>query len=408
MEKIKVLRVIARLNIGGPAIHAILLTEGLDKNNFESLLVCGNVDKDEGDMFYYAIEKNVKPCFIPELKRELDFLSDLAAFKKIYHVIKREKPHIIHTHTAKAGALGRLAGIAYNFLNPKKSIKLVHTFHGHIFSGYFGKLKTNTFILIEKFLFLFTNKVLTVSESVKKELISLSIVKKNKIEVIDLGFELSKFLDIAVRDSPILNIGIVGRLVPIKNHLLFLESAAKVINDNPATMLKFKIIGDGQLRKDLEKYSVLLGITDKVDFLGWQREIENIYSNLDIVVLTSNNEGTPVSLIEALASAKAVVATNVGGVKDLLGDEINNYSKSDAGFKVLERGLIVIPGNSNSFAAALTFILKNSDLRRNLGLRGRAFVKSKFSKEHLVKNIERIYYDLFRSNKPCLTPPIYK
>ncbi len=148
MKKIKILRIIARLNIGGPAIHAILLTEGLDKNEFETILICGSIDKDEGDMLYYALQKNIKPYFIPELKRDPNLFNDIVGFRKIYNIIGTEQPDIIHTHTAKAGALGRLAGIWYNFFTPRvKKIKLIHTFHGHIFSGYFNALKTKVFIL---------------------------------------------------------------------------------------------------------------------------------------------------------------------------------------------------------------------------------------------------------------------
>ena len=394
MKKIKILRIIARLNIGGPAIHAILLTEGLDKTKFDSLLVCGNVSKDEGDMFYYAIEKNIKPIFIPELKRELSFFHDIVAFKKIYNVIKTERPNIIHSHTAKAGTLGRLAGIIYNFLNRNRRIKIVHTFHGHIFEGYFGKLKTKIFILIEQFLALFTCKIITVSESVKKELIFLGIGNKDKITVVPLGLELESFLSIPPKDNNGINIGIVGRLVPIKNHRLFLEAASKVIADNPVIQLRFKIIGDGELRLELEGYSRRLNINTRLDFLGWQKDLVSVYADLDIVALTSINEGTPVSLLEAMASGRAVVATDVGGVKELLGEVIDAYIKQGTHFEVLERGIIVKTGDCNSFANALTFMLKHNNLRRDIGMRSREFVKNKFSIERLIRDIENLYYNL--------------
>jgi len=394
MKKIKVLRIIARLNIGGPAIHTILLTEGLDKTRFDSLLVCGSVSKNEGDMLYYAIEKNIKPYFIPELKRELSFSNDIVTFRKIYNVIKTERPDIIHTHTAKAGALGRLAGIIYNFLHHKKHIKLIHTFHGHIFEGYFSKIKTKIFILIEKLLSHFTNKIITVSESLKEEIVSLCRVNSNKIEIIPLGFELDEFINIAPRDNIILNIGIVGRLVPIKNHHLFLETASKIIADNPGIQMRFKVIGDGELRDDLERYAINLGIRERVEFSGWQRSLVKVYSDLDIVALTSINEGTPVSLIEAMASARAIVATDVGGVKDLLGNEIDIYGKPDADFKVLERGIIVKPQDSNSFAIALAFMLQHNDLRKDMCMRGREFIRTRFSKNRLIKDIENLYDEL--------------
>ncbi len=394
MKKIKILRIIARLNIGGPAIHTVLLTEGLDKSRFESLLVCGSADKDEGDMLYYSLERNVKPIFVPELKRELNLFNDMMAFKKIFNIIKTEQPDIIHTHTAKAGTLGRLAGILYNLLNlfSNRRIRLVHTFHGHVFSGYFNKFKTKTFILIERFLAIFTSRIITISESIKKELISLGVSKEDKIKVIHLGLELEKLLNIPLNNEhDSINIGIVGRLVPIKNHRLFLEAAAKVIADNPGLQLRFKIIGDGELKRELEDYSHELSINRQVDFLGWQKDLVNIYSNLDVVALTSINEGTPVSLIEAMASGRAVVATDVGGVKDLLGGPINIDEEPKENFKILERGLLVKPGDCVSFAAALVFILQNNILRKAMGKRGRNFVKDRFTRERLIRDIENLY-----------------
>jgi len=391
MKKIKILRIIARLNIGGPAIHTILLTEGLNKDKFDSLLVYGSIDRCEGDMYYYAGEKNIRTYYIPELRRKINPIYDLIAFIKIYNLIRTEKPQIIHTHTAKAGALGRLAGIVYNCLEPKRKVKLLHTFHGHIFEGYFNKFKTKIFILIERFLTFFTIKIITVSESVKKELIALNICPGEKIEVIPLGFELEFFLKISPRDDAVLSIGIVGRLAPIKNHRLFLEAAAKVISDNPKIQLRFKIIGDGELRKDLEEYARKLNINKQVEFLGWQKDLVNVYAGLDIVALTSMNEGTPVSLIEAMASGRAVVATDVGGVKDLLGGEISVGARPDADFRVLERGIIAKPADPFGFAAALNFILKNNALRKKIAEVARNFVKDRFNKVRLIRDIENLY-----------------
>lgn len=400
MQKIKILRIIARLNIGGPAIHAILLTEGLDKSRFESSLVCGSLDKEEGDMSYFAFEKKVKLISIPELKRQVHFLDDIVAFSRIYRAIKNVKPDIIHTHTAKAGALGRLAGILYNCFNPfaRKKIMFVHTFHGHIFEGYFNKFRTQLFILIEKFLAIFTTKVITVSDSVKNELMVLHICPENKIKVIPLGLELERFFKIPTSsDNVVLNIGIVGRLVPIKNHRLFLEAATKVIVDNPNIKLRFKIIGDGELRGDLEEYVHKLNIAEQVDFLGWQKDLVNVYANLDIVALTSINEGTPASLIEAMAAGRAVVATDVGGVNDLLGVEATTGIKPNANFKVLERGIIVKPGDFFSFANALRLVLENNELRKKMGTLARDFVKTRFTRERLIKDMDDLYSRLLIS-----------
>lgn len=398
MKKIKVLRIIARLNIGGPAIHTVLLTDGLDRDRFDSLLICGSAGKEEGDMSYLTKEKNIRPIFIPELKRELSLYSDIVAFKKILSIIIAERPDIIHTHTAKAGSLGRFAGIFYKLfiLNGSKP-RLIHTFHGHVLSGYFTDIKTKFFIIIERFLAFFSSKIVTVSESIKNELIALGVCSKDKIEVIPLGFELDKFLEIPLRNNPVLNIGIVGRLVPIKNHRLFLDAAYKIIEDNPGMELKFKVIGDGELKQELQLYSGQLNISREVEFLGWRRDLALVYSDLDIVALTSLNEGTPVSLIEAMAAARPVVATDVGGVRDLLGEEISPALTVDSGFKILERGVLVRSLDRISFSSAIAFLLKNDELRSSLGLSSRDFVQKIYAKDRLLNDIERLYNKLLIS-----------
>lgn len=393
-KKIKVLRIIARLNIGGPAIHTILLTAGLDKHKFDALLVYGSLGPGEADMLYYASQKQIKPLFIPELKREISFIDDLKALVKIYKIILREKPDIIHTHTAKAGTLGRLAGIIYNlrFWSLRKA-RLFHTFHGHVFEGYFGRIKSRVFIIIERCLAVFTSKVITVSDTVAKELVRLGIAKESKIKVIPLGFELDELLNMHSVQSDILNIGIVGRLVSVKNHRLFIDAAAWVVNHYPLAneKIRFKIIGGGELKKDLEEYVLKLGLTEFIEFVGWRYNPLEIYRNLDVVVLTSLNEGTPVSLIEGMASEKAVVATEVGGIRDLLGKPRKDWLNRGTGFEILERGLVVKTKEVTDFSAALEFIIQQPDLRRDLGASGRRFVKDQFSRDRLIQDIETLY-----------------
>lgn len=429
----KVVRIITRLNIGGPAIHTVLLTAGLDKARFKSLLLCGVVSRGEGDMRYYAAERQVKPVYIPQLRRELNLFNDLIAFIKIFMMIKREKPDIIHTHTAKAGALGRIAGIVYNigmslpaclqagfaFGTRNDTVKLIHTFHGHIFEGYFNKFLAGIFITIEKFLAYFSSSIITVSESVKNELISLGICKANKIAVIPLGLELDKFLAVSeltiqagdcfvaplrgaprndkceVSEHSRFNIGVVGRLVPIKNHSLFLEAADRLsrslVNEAAAFKLKFRIVGDGELRSELEEYSRKLNLSQYVEFSGWQKDLAKVYTDLDIVCLSSINEGTPVSLIEAMACGKAIVATEVGGVTDLLGEEIQAGEGSQRDFIVRKRGVTVKSKDVNGFTQALKFMLGNEELRKNFSKAGREYVKDKFARERLIKDTEKLY-----------------
>jgi glycosyltransferase involved in cell wall biosynthesis len=364
----KIVRIIARLNIGGPARNAVLLTEGFS----DTVLVCGEVDGTEGDMIYLAQQKGIKPVIVEELGRELSWKDDWTAFWKIYRIIQREKPDIIHTHTAKAGALGRMAGILYG-----RAI-LIHTFHGHVLSGYFGKFKTEIFIWTEKFLALFTDKIITVSENLKKELVEkFRIAPEKKISVIELGFELDELLKLPPRENRgTVNIGIVGRLVPVKNHKMLFRACRGGLN----LPYRLIVIGDGELRGELEKYAEQLGIKDKVEFRGWIKDLKTIYEELDIVALASLNEGTPVSLIEAMAGARPVIATNVGGVKDIVKDEVN--------------GCLVDSEDVGEFSKKLTELVGNSVKRGVFGINGRKMVQERFAKERLIKDTERLYNTL--------------
>lgn len=400
MGKIKVIRIIARLNIGGPAIHTVLLTEGLNKSRFDSLLLCGSISEGEGDMSYYAAEKNVQPVLVPELQRELCVVKDTAAFLKILGVLFREQPDILHTHTAKAGTLGRAAGVVYNFFaffNGRRA-RLVHTFHGSVFEGYFSRWKVRAFIAVERMLAYFTSVVVTVSESNKKELVLLRVCPAEKIKVVRLGFELKRFLDIpfAGQGSGVFRIGIVGRLVPIKNHRLFLEAAALAIKERPGMNMRFKIIGEGELRGELEKEAKAHGIAGLVEFLGWRKDLAEVYSGLDIVALTSLNEGTPVSVIEAMASARVVVATGVGGVPDLLGEVKAAVPDRHLGFQVRERGILVPTGDRRSFADALLFMAEHGDLAKQIASAAREHAKQVFAKERLVRDMELLYETLLK------------
>ncbi|MEK6715235.1 MAG: glycosyltransferase [Candidatus Omnitrophota bacterium] len=387
-KKIKIMRIIGRLNIGGPAINAVFLTEGFNNNSFESLLVAGQVGEAEGDMSYLAQDKNIAPVIIPEIRREINFLNDIGAFFKLYRLIVKFQPDIIHTHTAKAGTIGRLAAILFNMLH-KRKIAIVHTFHGHVLSGYFNKISTYFFIFVERAIANFTDIIIAVSETVRKDILSLGIGREEKIKVVHLGFELDKFLAVGPRQmSQVVNIGIVGRLVPIKNHKMFLDAAKLLLTEprTPNPEPRFFIIGDGESRKDLEGYVQELGIAGKVKFLGWQTDLVKVYEDLDIVALTSLNEGTPVSLIEALASSRAVIATDVGGVRDIVGARV--YPE------IAERGILVKSGDIDSFVSGLKLLARDSDLRKRIGVSGREFVRERFDRKRLIKDMEMLYNNL--------------
>ncbi|HDZ76910.1 MAG TPA: glycosyltransferase family 1 protein [Candidatus Omnitrophica bacterium] len=389
-RKIKVLRIIARLNIGGPTINTILLTRDLNHARFESILVAGEIDRAEGDMTYLAESAGIKPIIIPELCRALNIYKDFIALCKLFALIKKEKPDIIHTHTAKAGTLGRLAGVFYNltmrfsFKGRRKCI-LVHTFHGHVLRGYFNKFFSYFFIIIERVLSRFTDKIIVVSESLKNEILSFGIGDENKIKVVHLGFDLEQFLSIPSKSGDCLNIGLVGRLVPIKNHMMFFDAIKLLFLKHGEVIgnCQFFIIGDGELRDKFKDYVKELDIDSKVKFLGWQKDLKKIYQDLDIVALTSLNEGTPVSLIEALASARPVIATDVGGVKDVIGSKI--YPE------IADRGILVKNDDLDGFTDGLVRLLTDSDLRQKLSIRGRDFVRERFNSKRLIKDTEEVY-----------------
>jgi len=404
LKKTKILRIIARLNIGGPAIHTILLTSELDRIGYKTILVKGSEGEREGDMMYLAGTKGVKPVVIPELGREIGIKNDIIAFFKLYKLIRQEKPDIVHTHTAKAGTLGRVAAWLAG------APIIIHTFHGHVLTGYFGKFKSWFFIQIEKILAFISTRLITLSDELKKELINMGIGREEKFEVVPLGLELKPFLEINPSTSPFdkggqegdfsrggrggiigefkkelglsedtVLIGTVGRLVAIKGHRYFLESA-KIILNSRFTDLRFVIVGDGELRKELEDYAKELGIVNDVIFTGFREDLPKIYADLNIVVLTSINEGTPVSIIEAMASGKPVVATNVGGVPSLVKNGIT--------------GFLVSPKRVDLLAKAILKILNAPLSAKKMGEEGRRIVFPQYDVSQLVERMNVLYASL--------------
>ncbi len=316
-----VMRVIARLNVGGPAIHVILLTEHLRPPEFESTLVCGFIGPQEGDMAYLAEERGVSPLYISQLGRELSPLRDILTLFKLWRLMRRLRPDVVHTHTAKAGFVGRWA--AWLARVPVR----VHTFHGHVFHGYFSPAKEKLFLVLERLTARLSDKLITISPGLKDELVNTyRIAPAEKFEVVPLGLDLDTFAQTPRHqgvfrasfnippDVPL--VGIVGRFVPIKNHALFLDMAQRVRQHVPDA--HFVLVGDGECRAEIEANGDRLGLRDCTIFTGWQTNLAPVYSDMDVLVISSKNEGTPVSVIEALAAGVPVVSTAVGGVPDLL------------------------------------------------------------------------------------------
>lgn len=398
----KIVRIIARLNVGGPARHVVWLTKALNNQEFQSSLLTGSVPEGEEDMSYFADENGVKPFFIEEMSRELS-PKDIISLWKVYCQICREKPEIIHTHTAKAGFVGRTAGFLYRWLN-WKNVKIVHTFHGHVFHSYYGNLKTKLFLFIEKNLARFvTDKIIVITNQQFEEIHhKFGVGKADQFQIIPLGIDLENFAraeekrpvlrdEIGAKEDEIL-VGFVGRLTEIKNVSMLLK-VAEIYEKNKNSALpklKFVIIGDGNEREDLEKEADSLGLKDKVLFLGNRNDTDIFYAGLDIVALVSLNEGTPLSLIEAMANGKAVISTAVGGVPDLLGD----IEAAEKGFLVCERGVRIDESSAEDFYRGLIHLAKNEELREKYALRGKDFTDLRYSKGRLINDIAELYRNL--------------
>ncbi|MDD5440190.1 MAG: glycosyltransferase family 4 protein [Candidatus Omnitrophica bacterium] len=388
MRKVKVLRIIARLNIGGPAQHVVFLSEGLPKERYDSVLVYGSLDAGEGDMSYLLDRQEIRRSYIPAIVRRIDPIRDIIALCKLIAIMRRERPDIVHTHTAKAGTLGRIAAFLTGV--PLR----VHTFHGHVLHGYFNRFLESFFLACERALAGITDRIVVVSDRQLEELTgTYRIGERDKYSVISLGFELEKFLDTSRQAGRVrarygiaadaIVVGIVGRLVPVKNHALLVDAAARLQGMLPAPLKErviFLVIGDGALRDTLAASVKEKGLEKRFIFTGWVAPIEEAYADIDIVALTSRNEGTPLSLIEALAAGRPVIATDVGGVADTLGGN----------------GILVNDGDALVFAQRLRELIINESLRAELGRIGREHAIRRFSKQRLIDTMDRLYSQLIQ------------
>lgn len=326
-----------------------------------------------------ATARGVSLYPVPGLGREIGILSDLRALWTLWRLFRRSRPQIVHTHTAKAGTLGRLAAVLAGV--PIR----VHTFHGHVFRGYFGPWRSALFLSIERVLARITTKVVAVSSSQATELGSLLWLRPERIAVVPLGLELAHFVTadadaargrfrekVEAGDSVVVTI--VGRLTAIKNHALALRALAEAATDAPNLLLV--LVGGGEEEEALRSLAVKLGIGDRVRFAGWWEDLEAVYYGSDVVALSSTNEGTPVCLIEALACGRPVIATNVGGVADVLAEGA--------------RGVIVPPESVSAFADALVR-LSNPVERAKLQQRGSERVLGRYDSRRLVRDVEALY-----------------
>jgi glycosyltransferase involved in cell wall biosynthesis len=377
---VRVLRAITRLNIGGPAIHAILLTEALDDGVvFRSTLAAGSTAPHEGDMLDLAAAHGVQPRLVPALGREISPVDDLVALARMVQLVRELRPDVVHTHMAKAGTVGRLAAHVCGVP------LIVHTYHGHVFHSYFGRARTRVFRTIERALGLLTDRVIVLGEGQRDEIARYGVAPARKLEPIRLGLELGQFLDAEAARGRLRRelgleattplIGIVARLVPIKAHEVFFEAARQVHQVDPSA--RFLVVGDGERRAKLDALVDRLGLRDSVRFLGWRRDMREVYADLDVVALTSRNEGSPVALIEAMASARPVVSTAVGGVPEVV---IHGVT-----------GLTVAPSNASEVADSLLRLLRDPELAQRLALAGRRHVYPRYDSSRLVDDVRKLY-----------------
>lgn len=406
-QRFRIIRIIDRLNIGGPAKHVTWLSAGLDPEQFETSLIAGTVSPHEGDMTHFAREAGISLTILQEMGREPGWRDAVAVFK-LLRLFWQIKPDIVHTHKAKAGAVGRLAAWLYKWLTPSvlwlrpRPVAVIHTYHGHIFHSYYSPAKTQLFVLIERFLaWLVTDRIIVISEQQRREIYAqFRIGRAEQFRVVPLGIACDEAEQIATSSSlrdevgvPETEaiIGVVGRLCAVKNHALLLHAVARLFAESAYQQgLRLLVIGDGELRQELETLAQQLQIADRIVFTGFRSDVVTLYREFDIVALTSLNEGTPLTLIEAMNQGRAVVATQVGGVVDLLGQR----QDSSDGFTIWEHGVTAPSKDEKTFAHALRYLLERPELRREMGERGRAFVRTKLSHERLLQDIAELYQEL--------------
>jgi glycosyltransferase involved in cell wall biosynthesis len=393
---IKVLRIINRFNLGGPTYNVAYLSRYMS-SEYQTLLVGGAKDETEESSDFIVESLGLKPVIVEEMKREIDLKNDYIAYKKLKQIIREFKPDIVHTHASKAGTLGRLAASSCNVP------VIVHTFHGHVFHSYFGKLTTAFYKNIERFLARKSTAIIAISEIQKKELVEVhKICAAEKTHIIPLGFDLSRFQEnlefkrnsfrskYNIADDEIA-ISIIGRLVPVKNHSLFLD-ALKILSEKTTKKIRAFIIGDGEARESIEQKATELNMpfTDSLKsndsnlltFTSWIKEIDVALAGSDIIALTSFNEGTPVSLIEAQAAGKPIVTTNVGGIENVVIPG--------------ETAILCANNNVKEFSDALLSLVEKPELRLSMSERGWPHVREKFHYTRLITDMENLYAKLLK------------
>ncbi len=391
---IRVARIITRLNIGGPAIQAIEMSARLESMGCQTLLIHGRLGPDEGDMGYLVPpDRRFEMAYVPALRRELAPVADAAAVARVFRLLCRFRPTIVHTHTAKAGTVGRAAALLYNAsVGRHAPARLVHTYHGHVLEGYFAAWRTRGFTATERALGRCTDALIAVSSAIRRDLLErYRIGTAARFHVVPLGFDLSPFASlgpadrVAARaalglDASARVAALVGRLTTIKQPELFIEAADRIASVDPRA--RFLVAGGGELEAALRTTTADRGLSDRVRFLGWQRDVSAIYAASDVVAVTSRNEGTPVALIESMAAGVPGVCFAVGGVPDVI--------------LAPDLGVLVPEGDVHALAAAIRRLFDDDRRRAEMGARARASVVERFAVDRLVRDLAALYRQLVR------------
>lgn len=400
----RVLRIINRFNLGGPTYNAAYLTKYMAPE-FETLLVGGEKDESEATSLFIVNQLGIEPVIIPEMKRSLNLSNDYVAYKKLKQLINDFKPDIVHTHASKSGFLGRLA--AHNCKVPV----ILHTFHGHVFHSYFSSATTGLYKEIERYMARRSHCIIAISDKQKHELAEEhKICPSDKIKVIPLGFDLDKFqFNMEEKRKTFrekYNVGedeiaivIIGRLVSIKNHNLFLD-AIKIVSQKTVKKIRALIVGDGEERNNLEEKAKSLGLDFSdgsnpnnktiLTFTSWIKDADWVNAGADIIALSSLNEGTPVSLIEAQAANNPIVSTIVGGIENVVlpGQTALLSNKEDL----------------EAFANNLLKLIEDDGLRKEMSKKGSDFVKSRFHYDRLVRDMSNLYNSLLKTESVTKSP----
>ncbi len=383
-ERLRVLQVIGRLNMGGPAhIAALLSGRRFYPDRYETLLVHGSLAPGEESLAELAEEQGATMGRLPELQQPVNPLRDAQALRKLARLVRSFRPHVVHTHTAKAGFIGRQAALA---VRPRPAV--VHTYHGHVLEGYFGTAKSRLYLEMERALARVSDCLIGVSQATVDDLVRLGVAPRSKFRVLPLGLPLRELTLLSppmragarealeLEDEDVLLV-FVGRIVPIKRLDLLLRALARAREADPR--LQLMIVGDGEERPQLERQAAELGIAGQVHFLGYRRELRPVFAAADLAVLSSDNEGTPVSLIEAAAAGLPAVATDVGGVREVVGEDT---------------GILVPPDDAAALAAAIVEMAGDPERRERYGEAARKHAIDSYGAKRLLTDVDQLYREL--------------